>query len=78
MDKINVNLTELSLDLVNFVGSADALQGVGGTIPPPPIGDPCLYHYGHLEVVISGQLDNKIIQYKKQMKLLMQMSFLLY
>ena len=27
LNKINLNLTELSLDLVNFVGSADALQG---------------------------------------------------
>ena len=34
LNKINVNLTEKSLDLVNFVGSADALQkGVGGTTP---------------------------------------------
>ena len=39
LDKINVNLTELSLDFVDFVGSADALQGVGGTTPQPPIGD---------------------------------------
>ena len=30
LDKINVNLNELSLNLVNLVGSADALQGVGG------------------------------------------------
>ena len=33
LDKINVNLTELSLDLVNFVGSTDVLKG--GTTPTP-------------------------------------------
>ena len=30
LNKINVNSTEKSLDLANFVGSADAIQGVGG------------------------------------------------
>ena len=44
MDKINVNLTEKSLDLVNLVGSADALQGGRGYYPHsllaiPDIGD---------------------------------------
>ena len=37
LNKINVNLNDLSLNLVNLVGSADALQGggVGGTTPTP-------------------------------------------
>ena len=36
LNKINVNLTELSFDLVNLVGSADALQGdTGGTTTTP-------------------------------------------
>ena len=35
LNKINVNLTEKSLDLVNFVGSADALQGGRGYYPTP-------------------------------------------
>ena len=42
LDKINVNLIELSLDLVNFVGSADALQGGRGYYHALPIGDPWL------------------------------------
>ena len=33
LDEINVNLTELGLDLVNFVGSPDPLQGVRGYYP---------------------------------------------
>ena len=41
LNKIDLNLTEKSLDLVNFVNFAEAPQGrVGGT-PHPPIGEPC-------------------------------------
>ena len=35
LDKINVNLTEKSLDLVNFVWSADALQRGWAYYHPP-------------------------------------------
>ena len=56
LDKINVNLTELSLDLANLVGSADALKGVG-VLPPPPIGEPCLLLH-----VVVGLGNDRFVQ----------------
>ena len=41
LKKIDVNLTEKNLDLVNFVNFADAPRGVGDGTPTPPIGEPC-------------------------------------